>query len=64
MIRIFFPPEIDVPVSSLWKPDLSNSIKWDFFQAVVVPILLYGCTTWMLTEHVEKKLDGNCTRML
>ena len=27
-------------------------------------ILLYGCTTWTLTKHVEKKLDGNCTRML
>ena len=27
-------------------------------------ILLYGCTTWMLTKRVEKKLDGNYTRML
>ena len=27
-------------------------------------ILLYGCTTWTLTKRVEKKLDGNCTRML
>ena len=27
-------------------------------------ILLYGCTTWTLTEHIEKNLDGNCTRML
>ena len=27
-------------------------------------ILLYGCTTWMLTKHMEKKLDGNYTRML
>ena len=35
-----------------------------FFQAAVVSILLYGCTTWMLTERMEKKLDGNYTRML
>ena len=35
-----------------------------FFQAVVVSILLNGCTTWMLTKRIEKKLDGNCTRML
>ena len=35
-----------------------------FFQAAVVSILLYGCTTWMLTKHMEKKLDGNYTRML
>ena len=27
-------------------------------------ILLYGCTTWMLTKRMEKKLDGNYTRML
>ena len=35
-----------------------------FFQAAVVPILLYGCTTWTLTKRLEKKLDGNYTRML
>ena len=27
-------------------------------------ILLYGCTTWTLTNRMEKKLDGNYTRML
>ena len=28
-------------------------------------ILLYGrCTTWTLTRRIEKKLDGNYTRML
>ena len=25
---------------------------------------LYGCTTWTLTKRLEKKLDGNYTRML
>ena len=30
----------------------------------VVSILLYGCTTWALTKRLEKKLDGNYTRML
>ena len=39
-------------------------IKRSFFQAVVVSILLYGCTTWTLTKRLEKKLDGNYTRML
>ena len=24
----------------------------------------YGCTTWTLTKRLEKKLDGNYTRML
>ena len=32
--------------------------------AAVMSILLYGCTTWMLTKCMEKKLDGNYIRML
>ena len=39
-------------------------MKCSFFQATVVLILLYGCTTWTLTKQMEKKLDGNYTRML
>ena len=39
-------------------------MKHSFFQAAVVSILLYGCTTWMLTKWLEKKLDCNYTRML
>ena len=39
-------------------------MKRSFCQAVVVSILLYGCTTWTLTKRLEKKLDGNYTRML
>ena len=35
-----------------------------FFQAAVVSILLYGCTTWALTKRIEKKFDSNYTRML
>ena len=36
-------------------------MKRSFFQAAVVSILLYGCTTWTLTKRLEKKLDGNYT---
>ena len=43
---------------------LSDKMKRSFFQAAVVSILLYGCTTWTLTKRLEKKLDGNYTRML
>ena len=39
-------------------------MKRSFFQAAVVSILLYGCTTWTLSKPQEKKLDGNYTRML
>ena len=36
----------------------------DFFQVVVMSVLLYGCTTWSLTKRIEKKLDRNNTRIL
>ena len=39
-------------------------MKRSFFQAAVVLILLYRCTTWTLTKRLKKKLDGNYTRML
>ena len=39
-------------------------MKRSFFQAPVVSILLYGCTTWTLTKRLEKKLDSNYARML
>ena len=43
---------------------LTDKIKRSFFQAVVVSIVPYGCTTWMLTKRMEKKFDGNYTRIL
>ena len=48
----------------IWKSDLTDKMKRSFFQAAVVSILLYGCTTWTLTKRLEKKLDSNYTRML
>ena len=51
-------------LSIIWKSDLTDKMKCSFFQAVVVSILLYECTTWTLTKRLEKKLDGNYTRML
>ena len=51
-------------LSIVWKSDLTDKMKRSFFQAAVVSILLYRCTTWTLTRRLEKKLDGNYTRML
>ena len=31
---------------------------------IYIYIYIYGCTTWTLTKRLEKKLDGNYTRML
>ena len=50
-------------LSVIWKSDLTDEMK-QFFQATVVSILLYGCTTWTLTKCMAKRLDGNYTRML
>ena len=51
-------------LSIIWKSDLTDKIKRSLFQAAVVSILLYGCTSWTLTKRLEKKLDGSYTRML
>ena len=50
-------------LSIIWKSELTDKMKRSFFQAAVASILLYGCTTWTLTKRLEKKLDGNYTRM-
>ena len=58
---------VRLPLTSLHIPKKKkkkNKMKRSFFQAAVTSILLYGCTTWTLTKRLEKKLDGNYTRML
>ena len=50
-------------LSAIWKSDLTDKMKHSFFQAAVMSILLYGCTTWTLTKWL-KKLDGNYSRIL
>ena len=51
-------------VSTLSYRKRLEELVLTIFQAAVVSILLYGCTTWTLTKRLEKKLDGNYTRML
>ena len=50
--------------SVILKSDLTDKMKRNFFQATVVSVLLYGCTTSTLTKCMEKKLDSNYTWML
>ena len=51
-------------LSVIWKSELTDKIKYSFFQVAIVSILLYGCTTWTLTKRMEKRLDGSYTIML
>ena len=48
-------------LSIIWKSDLTNKMKRSFFQAAVISILLYGCTTWTLTagEETRRQLHKN-----
>ena len=48
----------------IWKSDLTDKMKRSFFRAAIMSILLHGRTTWTLTKWMEKKLDGNYTRMI
>ena len=49
----------------IWKSDLLDKMKWKFFQLVVLlSVLLYGCTMWIFIKILEKKLGGNCIRIL
>ena len=43
-------------LSIIWKSDLTDKMKRSFFQAAVVSILLYGCTTW---EETRRQLHKN-----
>ena len=66
--------DINICISKAWaaidrlstksKSDLSDKIKWEFFQAVAISVILYSGTTWTWIRHSEKKLDENYTRML
>ena len=51
-------------LSVIWKADLTDKIKRSFFSAAVVPMLLYGCTTWTITNRMKKKLDDSYIKML
>ena len=41
-------------LSIIWKSDMTDKLKRSFFQAAVVSILLYRCTTWTETKRLEK----------
>ena len=46
------------------KSNLSEKIKWEFFQAIAMSVLLYGSTTWTLMICQEKKLEDNIISLI
>ena len=52
-------------LSIIWKSDLTDKMKCSFFQAAVISILLYGCTTWTLTKRqLHKNVVSNIEQVL
>ena len=51
-------------LSIIWKSDLSDKIKLDFFQTVMVLILLDECTTWTLKKRLHKNTKSYCEPVL
>ena len=49
-------PAID-RLSVIWKSGLTDKMKRRFFQAAVVSILLYGCTTWTLHKNAASNSE-------
>ena len=40
----------------IWKSELPENLKRNFFRAIVESVLIYGAITWTLTTSLEKKL--------
>ena len=51
-------------LSTILQSEFSERIKWEYFRALAVSILLYGCTSYTVRKQLEKKLNGNYTMML
>ena len=51
-------------MDKIWKSNLQNSLKINFFRATIEPILLYGAETWTMNSKMHKRLDGCYTNML
>ena len=54
-------------IDLLWtiqNSDLFDKIKRDFFQSMVIFILLYQCSALTAMKRLKKKLDANKVRML
>ena len=51
-------------LDKIWKSNLSDNLKRNFFRAAVESVLVYGSVSWTLTKKCEKRIDEAYTRML
>ena len=47
-----------VSLSIIWKTDLSNRTKLDFFQDMAEQVLFHICIYWTLTNNTRVRHDG------
>ena len=51
-------------LNTIWKSNLQEDLKVQFFRATVETVLLYGSSSWTLTKALSQKIDGAYTKML
>ena len=51
-------------MDKIWKSNVSDNLKRNFFRAAVESVLVYGSASWTLAKKCEKRIDGAYTRML
>jgi endonuclease/exonuclease/phosphatase family metal-dependent hydrolase len=54
-----------IQLNRIWSSTVySNMTKMNIFKACVVSVLLYGCETWLVTEHIKNKIQVFVNRCL
>jgi len=48
----------------IWKSNMSTPLKVAFFKSTIESFLLYGSSSWTLTQSLIKRIDGAYTKML
>ena len=48
-------------MKNIWKSNLPDQLKRNFFRATVESVLAYGSVPWTLTAALEKQLNGTYT---
>ena len=49
-------------MNKIWKShDIHYSLKLRIFESMCLPILMYGCETWIITKSLEKQIDSFAT---
>ena len=51
-------------LTCIWKSNLSDELKRNFFRMTTGSASFYGSITWTFTKKLENKINGSFTRML